>query len=235
MIKDRLLDLDYYYYKLPLYVRNMSNLKEHFKIWYDILISINDSCDEIFCYLDIFNNNYFVKCNVDPESNSFDFLDKLGNLYGVNRIFTCNYNLEGQKVTVEVNLNNKDYLQLIKARIIRNNFKGTYEELYFLNKNILNLNIIYVTSNIPGYCDIYADISSFNNTNIINPTSIKQEDDVKKHLFYSGLYNCESIGIVYSYHITDLYSIGTWDDNHIDRRWGPQEDISNDYKAARWG
>ena len=133
ILPKKLRTFNYYYNKLPLFLRNSYGFVEHFKIWYDLTYN-NDNKgivnigDLLLYLLNIFDKDYLETINNMEDSdngNASDILDKIGLLFGVSRKFSVNY-LEGaQTVHEELSLNNEEFLILIKCQIIKNYCNGS--------------------------------------------------------------------------------------------------------------
>ena len=58
MMIDKLKQWDYYYNKLPLYMRNSYGIQEHFKIFYELLLTLDENEDTICKLFDLLDANY---------------------------------------------------------------------------------------------------------------------------------------------------------------------------------
>lgn len=186
MINEKLVDFNYYYNKLPLYLRNSETFPEHLRIWVEFIRGMNNYADDMLGLIDVFNPNYMQQYGDFCD----DFLDKLGALYGVRKKFSVTYIDENtnQEVTKELNLNRTEFYILIKAQIIKNFFNGTNEQLtdFYLRARIP---MIYVTAT-SGQCDILLLIDKLKE---INENSENIVD-----MFKNGLLSVESLGIHYN-------------------------------------
>ncbi len=199
MLKQKLLDYDYYYNKLPLYLKNSHGYWEHFEIWVKLLNVFDSFEDELLELFDVFNDNYMsdvVSKYSSSTAYDFEFLDILGSLYGLQRTFNITYeNVQKETVTEAFHLNNEDFLLYIKSYIIKANYKGTYEEAREYYEKI-GLIVYLLNTNSSGYCVVYGD------------TEFMSED--VKRLFLAGAFNLESMGIVYTILEAQLEHLGYW-------------------------
>lgn len=200
MIDKELLDFQYYYNKLPLYLKNSYGFEEHFKIWFDLLSSVDSTEDNIMRFFDIFNKDYLNYID-ELEGKGSDILDKIGKIFNIKRNLSVPYLDGAEKVTKFISLNNKDFLTFIRATIIKNYCDGSFEQVNNFYSNI-NLPIIYIGTNNPATVNIVM-------------LKTQGEDAVSEEvqtLFKGGLLNIKSMGIIYSnYTIVDFDSLALWD------------------------
>lgn len=200
MIDKELLNFQYYYNKLPLYLKNSYGFEEHFKIWFDLLSTMDSTEDNIMRFFDIFNPDYLSYID-ELEGQGSDILDKIGKIFNIKRNLSVPYLDGAEKVTKFVSLNNKDFLTFIRATIIKNYCDGSFEQINNFYTNI-NLPIIYIGTNNPA---------------TVNVVMLKTqgEDAISEEiqtLFKGGLLNIKSMGIIYSnYTIVDFDSLAIWD------------------------
>ena len=200
MIDKELLDFQYYYNKLPVYLKNSYGFEEHFKIWFDLLSTMDSTEDNIMRFFDIFNPDYLSYID-ELEGQGSDILDKIGKIFNIKRNLSVPYLDGAEKKTKFVSLNNKDFLTFIRATIIKNYCNGSFEQVNNFYTNI-NLPIIYIGTNIPA---------------TVNVVMLKTqgEDAISEEiqtLFKGGLLNIKSMGIIYSnYTIVDFDSLAIWD------------------------
>lgn len=208
LLPEKLMDFKYYRQKLPLYLQNSEGFVEHFKIWYDLLVGQQDektgvvgSLESVLSKINIFSDDFV--------NDSSDMLDKLGALFGVSRRLVVTYQNNGTSTTEELNLDNDDFLYLIKAQIIRNYSDGTYAQA---NEYYNNAKLFVLTKNddTPGRVRIYL--------NDISDSSYSYSDNVKK-MFLSGLLNIKHLGIQYLYSIQNLRQILIWDNADSEITW----------------
>ena len=238
VLNDTLKDFDYYYRKLPKYLRESEGFISHFQIWYDILVGKNDAvnnsgivgtADTLFALLNIFDqkidddgnitNHYLDYLNSLPDSENgtkSDILDKLGLLFGVTRNFSITYTHLYDTYTKELTLNNNDFLILIKAQIIKNYCNGSREQMteYYYS---IGLTVILMTSFIPATAFIY--LAKYSET-----SNYAVSDDVEA-MFLAGMLTIRNIGINYYHNLLDMQTLLIWKelppDNDIDTYgWG---------------
>ena len=87
-------DWNYYYNKLPLYVRNSYGIDEHFKILYEFLITLDTDEEDICSCFNLLQKNYetnIISKYADLDGYDFTFLDMIGSIYGINRAINVSY------------------------------------------------------------------------------------------------------------------------------------------------
>lgn len=218
ILNDTLKSFDYYKNKLPLYLQNSYGFAEHFRIWFDVLMGeqgVVQFADTLLYGLNIFDEDYldFVEeysadgasityegqpvTSVTYEGESLssgygtenDLLDKIGSIFGLSRHFSVDVGEEHY----ELSLNNEDFLTFIKARIIQNHYKGSYEEMkaYY---EIAGLNVMIIT--VP-------DENASAKIYLVETDEISYSTDIKT-LFNAGELLLPSMGIKYSYGMITL-------------------------------
>lgn len=221
-VPDKIKSYEWYYNKLPLYLKNSYGFSEHFRIWYELLISgdkngIVNVGDTLLYLFNIFDKNFLQTIANFPDSGAMegnygtvsDFLDKLGYLFGVIRNFSVTYkNDNDEDVTEDLSLNNEDFLLLIKAQIIKNYCEGTYEQIkgYY---NSAGLDVFLITTEDGASAHVYL---------VAPPDSSKYSLNVEK-MFKSGLMRIESMGITYTEGVRVLVSFLTWDSTKTKEYW----------------
>ena len=221
-VPDKIKSYEWYYNKLPLYLKNSYGFSEHFKIWYELLISgdkngIVNVGDTLLYLFNIFDENFLQTIANLPDSGATegnygtvsDFLDKLGHLFGVIRNFSVTYkNDNNEDVTEDLSLNNEDFLLLIKAQIIKNYCEGTYEQIkgYY---NSAGLDVFLITTEDGASAHLYLAAT---------PDSTKYSLNVEK-MFKSGLMRIESMGITYTEGVRALDWFLTWDSTKAKEYW----------------
>lgn len=221
-VPDKIKSYEWYYNKLPLYLKNSYGFSEHFRIWYELLISgdkngIVNVGDTLLYLFNIFDKNFLQTIANFPDSGATegnygtvsDFLDKLGYLFGVIRNFSVTYkNDNDENVTEDLSLNNEDFLLLIKAQIIKNYCEGTYEQIkgYY---NSAGLDVFLITTEDGASAHVYLAAP---------PNSSKYSLNVEK-MFKSGLMRIESMGITYTEGVRVLVSFLTWDSTKTKEYW----------------
>ena len=221
-VPDKIKSYEWYYNKLPLYLKNSYGFSEHFRIWYELLISgdkngIVNVGDTLLYLFNIFDKNFLQTIANLPDSGATegnygtvsDFLDKLGYLFGVIRNFSVTYkNDNDEDVTEDLSHNNEDFLLLIKAQIIKNYCEGTYEQIkgYY---NSAGLDVFLITTEDGASAHVYLAAP---------PDSTKYSLNVEK-MFKSGLMRIESMGITYTEGVRVLLSFLTWDSTKTKEYW----------------
>ena len=201
MLIDKLKDWQYYYKKLPLYMRNSYGIQDHFKMIFDFMINLEDIEKNVCEAFDILQDNYIdIIAKYDSiDGYDFEVLDILGAIYGVNRSLNVTYeNTVHSIVNKALYLTNKEFYMLIKARIIQNNYDGTYEQARNYYDSI-GLPIYMFSSSNPAECYLY--LGSNENTS-----------DNLRSLFLANLLTLKSVGITYIRHEIDMKKMGIWAD-----------------------
>ena len=205
IINEKIYNFDYYVKKLPLYLRNSDGFIEHFRIWFDLLTSVVENSDQILNLINIFDEEYLTRINELDESvekNKSDFLDKLGAIFNVKRNFSVTYISEGSPVIKQLSLDNKEFLLLIRAQIIKNYSDGSYIQMRkFYDSAKLK---IYFYSNSPASVQVYL-------LNIPGSADFDYSNNVLD-MFYAGLLCIESMGITYAYSQQNYDDILVWAD-----------------------
>lgn len=223
ILPDKLKDFNYYKNKLPLYLQNSYGFIEHFRIWYDMYIGNTDyngivsSIDVILNLLNIFDEDYLEYIAAMPETDvseeepygtKCDILDKIGNLFGVQRVFSCTYIDEYEQITEELTLNNAEFLILIRGQIIKNYCEGTYSQIeqYY---NSTGLKICITTSETDNAeAHIY----------LVSNEDESYSENIRK-MFLAGLLRIESMGIRYLDIYSSLDGILRWDSGISNEVW----------------
>lgn len=274
ILPERLSTFEYYENKLPMWLRSSTTFKEHFRIWYDLMIQdisyegVINTLDWMLYLVNIFDNtpeylasgkNLYLenllnlpgtKENVtkldttdsveivnkkyltfnevykatrydvlldgksigkirtqneasDPDryGDKSDWLDKIGELFGVKRALSVQYTENNIVKTEQLNLNNEDFLKLIQCQIIKNYFNGSYEQIKQYYEKV-GLRVLYINAEEEATCNVYllkTEDSAFD-----------YSDNIKK-LFLSGLMLIESAGIKYTTGVIDLGALLIWD------------------------
>ena len=218
MLIDKLKQWQYYYKKLPLYMRNSYGIQEHFKMIFDFMINLEDIEENVCEVFDILQDNYVdIIAKYDSiDGYDFEVLDILGAIYGVNRSLNVTYeNIVHSIVSKALYLTNKEFYMLIKARIIQNNYDGTYEQARHYYDNI-GLPIYMFSGSSPAECYLY--LGSNENTS-----------DNLRSLFLANLLTLKSVGITYIRHEIDIAKMGIWA-NTIDT-----PNSNNSWDVSVWG
>ena len=201
MLIDKLRAWEYYYKKLPLYMRNSYGIKEHFEIVWNVMMQLEWTQEDVLDVMNLLQDNYVSKVIAkydDVNSYDFNFLDVIGSLYGVNRSLNVNYidNYTGETIHKKLYLTNKEFYMLIKARIVQNNYDGTFEQARQYYENI-GLPMYMFTGTNPAECYLYLGF----NDNIT---------DNVKDLFMANLLTLKSVGITYIRYQIDISKMAIW-------------------------
>lgn len=185
--------------------------------------SIISSMRDIFNSLNIFNKDddgrssnistsstdYLAFLNTIRESSTeTEVIDKLAHLYGVSRNFSVQYSVSGTATTKELNLTDEALMLLIKCQVIKNAYKGTFEQLKELY-SMIGLPVMIITEGLDESTGNYKNAhcrlillrqTDTDYTGTGNPL-LGVED-----MFLAGLLTIQSLGIKYTY---ELYTAGT--------------------------
>lgn len=224
----------YYERKLPLYLRNDECFVEHFRLWYELLMGkgddetgvpinefqgISPSADLLLHLLNIYDRDFLnTIAQLKDYDDDCDLLDMLGNLFGLRRTFSLEYyetTTSPTKTQATVSLNDKEFLTLIKAQIIRNYCDGTYEQVmqYYKDANLQILPVLNDTYN--ASVDAY-----LNESEDVTPNIDK--------LFRGGYLTVEHLGIRYTYTVTEMLNILVWanaDGKGGNSVWADENDV----------
>lgn len=107
IINEQLQSWQYYLQKVPMWLRKSERFCEHFKIWYDLLINVVNTSDNMLELLNIFDENYLE--NIDESMPYYISGKYKTNVYNV----MTEFETFEQDVQFEVNINNKQVSQLI--------------------------------------------------------------------------------------------------------------------------
>lgn len=110
LINEKLTSIDFYKNSMSLFLKNSPGILERCQMFVDILNNLNDSANNVFNWLNIYETIY------DNNTNS-GWLDLIGEFLGISRQFN------------NVRLNNVEFLKYIQATIQKYIFDGTRESL----------------------------------------------------------------------------------------------------------
>ena len=201
MIKDKLLQKEYYIDKLSMFMRESYGIIPQIEIFVDWLNSMNATADVIASLLDIWNEDYLLSVKeICPNDEPFLPLDMIASLVGCSRrnvVMVPDTNNDPITYNKEIlELNNEELLELIKVKIVQNNYDGSLKSIIDLYKNKLNYNIFYTLSKCegtsryaPASCNVFIDDQK---TDGVTPVS----ENIKKIFKYSDFF-IQSLGIVY--------------------------------------
>ena len=208
MIINKLKSWNYYKEKIPLYIQNSYGIVEHFKILFDLLVQMDLTEDDVLYGFNILDASYLTFINNLDDSDtkdSSDILNKIGLLYGVTRTFDVDYIENNETKTASLHLTNSEFLKLIKARIIQNNYAGSYiQSREFYDK--MNLPVYLFQSANSAEVYVYLDASV--------PLTENEEK-----MFLANLFTIKSMGITYITSITEVVSLLIWDSTSEFRCW----------------
>ena len=206
LLPERLMDFSFYQNKLPLYLQNSSGFISHFKLWYDLMVGESSytglltSANDILYLLNIFDPDYLTEIAKLPDytPTTCDVLDKIGYIFGVNRVFT----IPGTTPQT-VELTNSELLLLIKAKIIQNYYDGTREQIMQYYEDV-GLRIFLVTNDeYSAICDvILCQIGNEYSANVIA-------------MFEAGMLYVPSMGIGYNFEVETISGALYWDSGTI--------------------
>lgn len=207
MISKKLLNWQYYYTKLPLYIRNDFGIPEQFKMIHELICKLDSVEDEILNCFNLMQYNYENKVIAKYDNiNGYDFklLDIIASIYGINRYMNVSYysNIENTDINKSLKLTNKELYLLIKSRIIQNNYDGSYQQAleYY---NDIDLPIYMFTDQMsPLHCQLYLGLND----------NIKNNENMRT-LFLANILTLKSVGIVYIVNELDITKIAIWADN----------------------
>lgn len=216
LLPNELKDFRYYERKLPLYLRNDECFIEHFYIWYELCcgkgdettgVALNEFCgvapssDLLLYLLNIYDANFLTSLQqLDGYDGRSDILDKIGAIFGLRRRFAIDYYenpTDSEMTHAQLDLQDTEFLLLIKAQIIRNYCDGSYEQTmqYYADAG---LEILPVNSAIyDATVDCY-----------INETAGYNQDIIR--LFKAGYLTIEHLGVRYTYNEAAILSILLW-------------------------
>lgn len=208
MIINKLKSWNYYKEKIPLYIQNSYGIVEHFKILFDLLVQMDLTEDDVLYGFNILDASYLTFINNLDDSDtkdSSDILNKIGLLYGVTRTFDVDYIENNETKTASLHLTNSEFLKLIKARIIQNNYDGSY----------IQSREFYDKMNLPVY--LFQSANSAEVYVYLN-TSVPLTENEEK-MFLANLFTIKSMGITYITSITEVVSLLIWDSTSEFRYW----------------
>ncbi len=193
MIREDLLEFQYYLNRLSMFMKESYGMQEQFEIFYQQLLQVNNEFDYLFDQLDIFNK----QGKELPSTWVSKLIDKIGAIFGCYRKFTIFINNEYE----ELNLEDDEFIIYIKCQIVKQNFQGSREELSTIystfddgkvTKGLLDLLMVYVLYQTQSplllnsvQCNIYW-------------SNYSQYSENLRKLFLAGYLTIESMGILYN-------------------------------------
>lgn len=200
MLIDKLKQWEYYYKKLPLYMRNSYGIKEHFQIIWNVMMQLENVQVLTLDTFNLLQNDYVnnvIATYDDVDGYDFKFLDIIGSIYGVNRSLNVSFlDDKNEEVNKALYLTNKEFYMLIKARIVQNNYDGSYEQAQSYYSNI-GLPLYMLSSSNAAECLLYLGTNDNTSDNI-------------RALFMANLLTLKSVGITYIRHEIDIDKLGVW-------------------------
>lgn len=211
MLVQKLKNFEYYYKKLPLYMRNSYGIKDHFEMIFGMMLQLDINEEAICKCFNLFQDNYeedIIAKYDDINGYSFKFLDMIGSIYGISRNLVVTYgDIHTETITKNVCLNNHEFYIFIKSKIIQNNYDGSYEQAVKYYKSCgLNIEMFFDLGE-PAKCNIYLDIDQASVTENIQA------------LFLSGNLTLKSAGIFYDTLMLNFDKAGIWDAENNHSRW----------------
>ena len=201
MLIDKLREWEYYYKKLPLYMRNSYGIPEHFEIVWNVMMQLEMTQEEVLDAMNLLQDDYVSNVIAkydDANGYDFSFLDVIGSLYGINRYLNVSYvdSYTGKTIHKKLYLTNKEFYMLIKARIVQNNYNGTFEQARKYYENI-GLPMYMFTGANPAECYLYLGFNDNVTDNI-------------RDLFMANLLTLKSVGITYIRYQIDITKMAIW-------------------------
>lgn len=221
MLKDILLQDEYYLDQLTLFLRNSFGIEEEISSYVSILRQIDKVENDIFKALEVSSQSQLA-LNIDYINSLNDevssIMDMIGAIVGASRNLTLTYSMniedpdgETSFTNKEITLNNFEYFVYISCCIFQNGYDGTYKmakELYDKLQDI-GVHLVLLTSEISGTCSVYYDVKS--------SYGYDEDEDIRYNnrenlyaLFFSGLLNLKSMGIIYEKGVVDLEYNNKW-------------------------
>lgn len=161
-------------------------------------------------------NGIHLSETLNPSNNAI--LDWIGNLVGVKRQFRIG--------DTYIYLGNKEFIRLIKAQILQNNYAGTREQINELYSN-LGLTIRQYNSVNSGEVYLYWDKADFRNSDGTYKDGFSANDKI---LFEHGFYTIKSMGLSYHTEVVNFKNLGIWDSE--EKLWG--KTYADEEKTAYW-
>ena len=229
IIPQTLREFDYYKNKIPLYLQNSEGFIEHFRIWYDLLVSgVGNKSDILLNMLLIFDPNYLsylesIDEDIQKDGYVCDILDKLGNIFGVNRYFKVTYEEAGEDKTEQLQLNNEEFLILIKGQIIKNYCEGTRQQIEEYYKSVGLQIYVQTDTTSTATANLYLTTGTAG-------SSYDYSDNIKK-MFLGGMLIIDSVGIKYQKAFIDTDRLLFWDviNEQNSNGWG-----DDNYLGGEW-
>lgn len=207
MIRQDLLEFQYYLNRLSIFMKESYGMQEQFEIFYQQLKQVNDNFDYMFNQLDVFN----TEGRELPDEWISELIDKIGLIFNCYRKFTI---VLSDGSYEEIELDDYDFITYIKCQIVKQNFKGSREEL-------ANIYTTYedgqITSNglIKDLIFVYVLYQTFTPTLLLNSiqcniywSNYSQFSENLQKLFDGGYLTIESMGILYNRIMQNIDGLG---------------------------
>lgn len=229
IIPEKLQKFEYYKSKIPIYLQNSEGFQEHFRIWYDLLVDgVVKNADILLNMLLIFDSNYLnylhsINEDIKPDGYVCDILDKLGSIFGVNRYFKVTYEEGGIDKTEQLQLNNEEFLILIKGQIIKNYCEGTRQQIEEYYKSVGLQIYVQTDSTSEATANLYLTTGTAG-------SSYDYSENIRK-MFLGGMLIIDSVGIKYQKAFIDTSRLLFWDviDEQNNNGWG-----DDNYLGGEW-
>ncbi len=208
MLNKKLTTKEYYLSKLSMFLKESYGVTAQMELLVEWIQSVDNLSDvSLSCY-DIWNKNYKEDLKrIVPNNEDFKPLDNLAELFGFQRYMKLNYfDQVAQKDVSEVlHFSNDDLIDLIKIKVIQNNYQGTLQELIDLYAEKLDYTIYISLAKNPAnvtryrsaFCIVYLEEKKKNGETI--------SENLKKMFSYSDLF-LQSLGIEYDLLLTSSIS-----------------------------
>lgn len=241
MIKKKLTQEDYYLSKLSMFMRETFGMTEQTQIFVDWIKSLDNFADISLNSYYIWNQDYKEELKKIVLSNEdFKPLDNLASLFGFKRdiritVSKTDYSHVPPTVTIEqenLHLSNEDMIDIIKIKIIQNNYKGTLQELINLYHDKLGYTIYIALTRKEGsisiydsaHCQVYLETLYNPHPEKENSTLVELSQNIQKLFKWSDLF-LKSMGIEYEALLTtDIRRILVLDYEYSGNQWAIYDD-----------
>ena len=176
----------------------------------------------------IFDSNYLnylhsIDEDIKPDGYVCDILDKLGSIFGVNRYFKVTYEEAGEDKTEQLQLNNEEFLILIKGQIIKNYCEGTRQQIEEYYKSVGLQIYVQTDSTSEATANLYLTTGTAG-------SSYDYSENIRK-MFLGGMLIIDSVGIKYQKAFIDTSRLLFWDviDEQNNNGWG-----DDNYLGGEW-
>lgn len=214
MLKEKLLNKNYYYNLLSMFMKNSYGIEELLTSYVNLMNDMDIAENDIISQLDIFNisENYdydnvidkYEEMSINEDNITYkkmEILDNIASIFDINR--NIRYKDTSDNKFKDIELSNKNLLKLIKLAIVKNNWDGSREMLYELYENIgIPIAIVNKDSLEADYCldtlKLKRNISK-SYENVKNNTLIVEKDyaDICNIFKYTDIFII-SMGIIYN-------------------------------------